>query len=58
VRCETANLSHYVSAGTYVWAFVGPDPFIGVPCESDYILTLDGIAAGPECGPTPVQPVS
>jgi hypothetical protein len=50
--CETATLSRSVPANTYVWAWVGPSVLDGVPCESDYLLTLTGIAAGPECGPT------
>jgi hypothetical protein len=37
--------------GTY-WLFVAPDVFTGVPCGTDYVLTLDGNG----CPPVSVQP--
>jgi hypothetical protein len=53
--CEDATLSRTVAAGTYVWIWVGPSVFTGIPCESDYILTLTGLGTGEGCAPVPVE---
>jgi hypothetical protein len=56
--CQTATISRTVPAGMFVWAWVGVPDFTVIPCESDYTLTLGGIAAGPDCAPSPTQPAS
>lgn len=40
------SLSRTVGAGSYVWIWVGPSVFDGVPCESSYLLTMTGIGGG------------
>jgi hypothetical protein len=47
--CEMACLEWNVVPGTY-WVWVGPQVFEGIPCASDYILTLDGY--WPPSGPS------
>jgi hypothetical protein len=52
-RCEPVIVGRNVALGEYVWVWIGPSVFAGVPCGSDYVLTLNGIYAGPGCEPTP-----
>lgn len=52
--CYEVNLSRYVEIGAEVWVWVAPSQFNGIPCESDYLLTLDGIGTGPGCEAVPV----
>lgn len=44
--CQTAELAHYVAAGSRAWIWVGPSVFEGVPCHSRYVLEVCGIAGG------------
>lgn len=41
--CVPVSLSRYVADGSVVWPWVGGNQFSGIPCGSDYILSLDGI---------------
>ncbi|MCK4413503.1 MAG: hypothetical protein KAY32_08170 [Candidatus Eisenbacteria sp.] len=54
-RCEFVIVGRNVDLGELVWVWVGPSVFSGVPCGADYVLTLDGIYAGPGCQPTPAR---
>jgi hypothetical protein len=38
------SLSHFVAAGAENWLWVGASVFTGVPCESDYVMHVCGIA--------------
>lgn len=49
------SLSRTVANGAFIWAWIGPSTFTGVPCESPYLLTADGIGTGEGCGESPVQ---
>jgi hypothetical protein len=40
-ECEIASLQHTFDRGTY-WFWVGPAVFAGVPCGSDYVMTITG----------------
>lgn len=42
---EYAFISFPLNPGLY-WLWVGPTGFTGVPCGSDYIMTLDGYVSG------------
>lgn len=53
--CATLQLSQYVASGQYVWLWVGPASFTGIPCGSDYVLTVTGICDGPDCQPDAVE---
>jgi len=46
-----ASLSYVVGSGSYAWIWVGPSSFYGIPCGSNYLLTMDGIGTGPDCPP-------
>ena len=52
--CQDAVLSRNVAAGTPVWLWVGASVFDGVPCGSNWVLTVDGLGSGEGCEPTPV----
>jgi hypothetical protein len=52
------TVSRYVAAGVYVWIWVGPSVFSGIPCDSDYNLTLTGIGTGEGCEEVPVERTS
>lgn len=41
--CQAVSLSRTVAAGVEVWPWVGASQFSGVPCSSEYNLTLSGI---------------
>jgi hypothetical protein len=57
--CGTdVSLSYSFGANTESWVWVGPSVFVGVPCESDYNLTVTGIMRGVDCGPVPTQNTS
>jgi len=43
VPCSPVSLSRTVGAGVETWIWVGASQFSGIPCGSDYVLTLDGI---------------
>ncbi len=47
-ECEEGVISAHVGAGTY-WLWVGPSAFEGYPCDSDYIITLEGYYAARDC---------
>jgi len=51
------TLSHSFTAGAEAWVWVGCAT-VGYPCESDYLLTLSGIGAGPDCAPVPTEKTS
>jgi hypothetical protein len=40
-ECEVASLQHTFDPGVY-WFWVGPSVFSGVPCGSDYLMTITG----------------
>ena len=44
---QEASLSRFVDAGVEVWIWVGASVFEGVPCGSEYLLTMDGIWCEP-----------
>lgn len=46
--CQSVSLSRTVGSGVEAWMWVGPSQFNGVPCGSNYVLSLDGIAGGTE----------
>jgi hypothetical protein len=53
---QEVALSHTIADGEVAWIYVGPSVFVGVPCESDYVLNLSGISGlGPDCIGTPTQ---
>lgn len=53
--CQPITLSRYVADGAVVWPWVGPNGFgTGIPCGSDYVLSLDGI----KCQGTAVENTS
>jgi hypothetical protein len=52
--CQDATLSRTVAAGTPVWLWIGASVFDGVPCGSEWVLTVDGLGTGEGCEPTPV----
>jgi hypothetical protein len=41
--CVPTTLSRTVGLGVSAWMWVGPQVFSGVPCGSEWILTMDGI---------------
>ena len=42
--CEVSSLSRPCEApGTY-WVFVGPSVFTGIPCDADYVLTVNTVS--------------
>jgi len=43
------TLSHTIANGAFAWAWVGASTFTGVPCESPYLLTVDGLGTGAGC---------
>lgn len=49
--CSPISLSRYVADGSIVWPWVGASQFTGIPCGSDYILTIDGL----RCEPTATE---
>jgi len=53
-----ASLSYTVGSGSYAWIWVGPSSFYGVACGSDYVLSMDGIARGVDCGPDATENTS
>jgi len=42
--CQQVCLTQTVAPGTY-WLWVGPSVFTGIPCDKDYIMTVDGYEA-------------
>jgi hypothetical protein len=52
--CSPVSLSRTVADGSIVWPWVGPSVFSGVPCSSEYVLSLDGI----RCEPTATENTS
>jgi hypothetical protein len=42
--CVEASIVTTIGPGTF-WLWVGPNVYTGVPCDSDYIMTLDGYYA-------------
>ncbi|MBN2541874.1 choice-of-anchor J domain-containing protein, partial [bacterium] len=39
-QCDTVSLTEFLVAGTY-WFFIAPSVFRGVPCNSNYVATLE-----------------
>jgi hypothetical protein len=52
--CTPVTGSSFVAAGVPVWLWVGASVFDGVPCGSDWVLTVDGLGTGEGCEPVPV----
>lgn len=52
---QEISLSRSVPAGVEAWIWVGPSVFDGVPCESSYLLTMEGISATDQCEPSPTE---
>ncbi|MFH1690893.1 MAG: hypothetical protein ABIE42_11780 [Candidatus Eisenbacteria bacterium] len=56
-ECEEGIMQHTLSPGTY-WFVVVPTVFSGIPCGVEYIMTLDGFHAAPDCAaPCPMGSV-
>lgn len=47
-ECEESVISASLPPGTY-WLFVATSVYSGVPCGSDYIMTIEGFEAAPDC---------
>jgi len=45
IPCVEACLTWSVAPGVY-WLWVGASQFSGIPCGSDYVITLDGFTGG------------
>lgn len=52
--CQSVSLSRTVAADAIVWPWVGGNQFSGIPCGSNYVLSLDGI----KCGATATENTS
>lgn len=52
--CQDVSLSRNVAAGVPVWFWVGANQFNGIPCGSNYTLTVSGLGTGDGCEPSPV----
>lgn len=52
--CSPITLSSNVAAGVPVWLWVGGSQFNGIPCGSEWVLTVDGLGTGEGCEPVPV----
>jgi hypothetical protein len=44
-ECEEACIQITLPVGRY-WLWIGPSVFSGVPCGSDYVMTIDGYGPG------------
>lgn len=47
--CQSVSLSRTVASGVEAWMWVGASQFNGVPCGSNYVLSMSGIGAGGPC---------
>jgi hypothetical protein len=56
---EEAVLTYSAYAGEEMWVWVGPTLFgSGVPCGSDYVLTVEGVQQHPSCTYTATEETS
>lgn len=53
--CEDVTISRHVDDGVAVWLWAGATQFNGIPCESEYLIRIEGLRPGPECEPSPVE---
>jgi hypothetical protein len=56
--CQDVVLSRFVASGTEVWLWAGASQFNGIPCESDYTITVTGLGDTPGCAPSPTENTS
>jgi hypothetical protein len=53
-----AVLTYTALASEELWVWIGPSVFTGVPCGSEYVLTVDGVTTHPSCSPVSTQNTS